>query len=72
VGEEEEPEIPIEELSGIDPEIIKRLTENEFETMAELSITPPGELAQIEGIDTETAETIINQAKKRMESMGSV
>ena len=72
VGEEEEPEIPVGELSSIDPEIIKRLTENGFETMAELSITPPGELAQIEEIDTETAETIINQAKKRMESMGSV
>jgi N utilization substance protein A len=71
-GEEEEPEIPIGELSGFDPEIIKRLSESGFETMAELSITPPGELVQIEGIDTETAETIIDQAKKRMESMGSI
>ncbi len=69
---EEEPEVPIGELSGIDPEIIKRLNESGFETLAELSITLPEELAQIEGIDTETAETIIDQAKKRMESMGSV
>ena len=72
VGEEEEPEIPIGELSGIDPEIIKRLNESGFETLAELSITLPEELAQIEGIDTAIAETIIDQAKKRMESMGSV
>ena len=72
VGEEEEPEIPVGELSDIDPEIIKRLNESGFETLAELSITLPGELVQIEGIDTETAETIIEQAKKRIKSMGSV
>jgi len=72
VDEEEEPEIPVEELSGIDLEVIKRLSESGFETLAELSVTPPGELIQIEGIDTETAETIIDQAKKRLESMGSV
>jgi N utilization substance protein A len=72
VSDEEELEIPVGELSGIDPEIIKRLNESGFETLAELSITLPEELVQIEGIDTAIAETIIDQAKKRMESMGSV
>jgi N utilization substance protein A len=69
MDEGEEPEIPVGALSGIDPEIIKQLNESGFETLAELSITLPGELIQIEGIDAETAETIIEQAKKRMESV---
>jgi N utilization substance protein A len=72
VGGEEESEILVGELSGIDSEIIKRLSESGFETLAELSITPAGELVQIEGIDIEIATTIIDQAKKRVGNMESV
>ncbi|KMP11643.1 transcription termination factor NusA [Candidatus Nitromaritima sp. SCGC AAA799-C22] len=71
-SDEEEQEIPVEELSGTDPEIIKCLVKNGFQTLAELSVTPKEELIEIEGIDDKTAESVIDQAKKRMENMESV
>ena len=36
-----------------------------FETLAELSVTEKDELAEIDGIDEETAAAIIKQAKKQ-------
>ncbi|MCH8158073.1 MAG: transcription termination/antitermination protein NusA, partial [Nitrospinae bacterium] len=70
--EDEEREIPVEDLSEIDPEIIQRLSKSGFETLAELSITPPEDLIEIEGIDETVAQAIIAQARKRMENTGSV
>jgi len=43
-----------------------------FETLAELSVTRIEELTEIEGIDEETAVTVIEATKKQMENMDSV
>jgi len=75
-GEEEEVEedtdIAIDELVGIDAEIISALHTNGFETLAELSITPAEELLQVEGVDEAIAQMIINQAKQRVDNLENV
>jgi len=71
-GEDDEQEIPVDKLFEIDSSIIESLIKNGFETMAELSVTQKEELIEIEGIDEETATTIIEQAKNQMESTGGV
>ena len=63
--DDDEQEVPINQLYGIDPSIINKLMQNGFETLAELSITEKEELAEINGIDEETAMEIIDQAKKQ-------
>jgi transcription termination/antitermination protein NusA len=62
---EEEQEIPVNQLSEVSPSIIECLLNNGFETMAELSVATKEELLEIEGIDTETATVIIEQAKNK-------
>ena len=66
--EEDEQEVPINQLHGIDPSIINKLMQNGFETLAELSVTEKGELTEIDGIEEETAMAIIEQAKKQSTS----
>ncbi len=70
--EEEEQEILVEELTDVDPDIIELLRQNEFQTFAELSITPLEELAAIEGIDEAVAQSILEQAKQRMNNLENV
>tara|TARA_B100001964_G_scaffold172518_1_gene189956 strand:- start:791 stop:2347 length:1557 start_codon:yes stop_codon:yes gene_type:complete len=65
---EEDQEIPVNQLREVSPSIIERLLESGFETLAELSITEKEELVEIEGIDLETATVIIAEAKKQSAS----
>jgi len=67
-SDEEEKEIPVNQLSEVSENVIECLLENGFETLAELSITKKEELVEIEGIDLETAAIIISQAKKQLAS----
>jgi len=67
-SDEEEQEIPVNQLREVSPPVIECLLENGFETLAELSITEKEELVEIEGIDLETATVIIAQAKKQSAS----
>ena len=65
-SDEEEQEIPVNQLREVSPSVIECLLKNGFETLAELSITEKEELVEIEGIDLETAKVIIAQAKKQL------
>ena len=67
--EELEEEYPLQSLEGVDEPILTILSENGFQTLAELSITPLEELATLEGIDKKTAQAILNQAKQRTEKV---
>ena len=67
---EEDQEIPVNQLREVSPSIIERLLESGFETLAELSITEKEELVEIEGINLETATVIIAEAKKQSTSDG--
>ncbi len=69
--EEDDDEILIQELTGVAPEILQILVKNEFETLAELSITPLEELLAIEGIDEEAGRSILEQVKQRLENSGN-
>ncbi len=64
--EPEDAEIPLAQLTGVDPEIVALLDASGFETLAELSVTPVEELLEIEGIDEETGRLIITQAKEQV------
>jgi transcription termination/antitermination protein NusA len=64
--QEEEQEIPINQLLEVSSSAIESLLKNGFETLAELSITKKEELMEIDGIDLETAAGIIEQAKKQL------
>ena len=68
VSDDEEQEIPVNQLREVSSFVIECLLENGFETLAELSITEKEELMEIEGIDLETATVIIAQAKKQSAS----
>lgn len=68
----EEEEIPVQELTGVSPEVLQTLVQNGFETLAELSITPLDELLAMEGIDEELGRSILEQAKQRMENLENV
>lgn len=70
IEEDDEQEIPVDRLNEIPASIVENLMKSGFETMAELSVTQKEELIEIEGIDEETALTIIEQAKSQMESAG--
>jgi N utilization substance protein A len=65
-GDDEEQEIQVEELVDVDREVIDLLIANEFQTLAELSITPIEELIAIEGIEEDVARSVLDQAKQRM------
>jgi transcription termination/antitermination protein NusA len=62
-------EYSIDELELIDPVIVQKLKDSGFQTLAELSITPEGELLEIDGIDKETAKSILNQARQHTDSL---
>jgi N utilization substance protein A len=64
--EDEDQDIPVEELVNIDNEVIETLKQNEFQTLEELSVTPLEELLAIEGIDEQIAQSILDQAKQRI------
>ena len=68
VSDDEEQEIPVNQLREVSSFVIECLLENGFETLAELSITEKEELMEIEGIDLETATVIVAQAKKQSAS----
>jgi N utilization substance protein A len=68
VSEDEEQEIPVNQLREVSSSVIECLLKNGFETLAELSITGKEELVEIEGIDLETAKVVIAQAKKQLAS----
>jgi N utilization substance protein A len=65
-ADDEEQEIQVEELAGVDRGVIDLLIANEFQTLAELSITPIEELIAIEGIEEDVARSVLEQAKQRM------
>ena len=67
--EDDDQDIPVDELVDIDDSIIESLKQNEFQTLAELSITPLEELVNIEGIDEEVARSILAQAEKRINEL---
>ena len=70
--EEEEEEILIQELIGLTPEVLKNLTDNGFETIAELSVAPLDELMAMEGVDEEMGKSILEQVKQRLENTENV
>ncbi len=72
VDNEEEDEIPVQELTGLSAEILETLVKNEFETFAELSVTPLEELLALEGIDEELGRSILGQVKQRLENIENV
>ena len=68
----EEEEIPIQELSGLPSEIPDILETNGFETLAELSVTPLGELIAIEGIDENMGKEILEKVKQQLGNIENV
>ena len=64
--EDEDQDIPVDELANIDHNVIEILKQNEFQTLEELSVTPLEELLAIAGIDEEIAQSILEQAKQRI------
>jgi len=70
--EEDEDDISVRELVGVDPAVIELLLANEFQTLAELSITPIEELTEIEGIDEGVARQMILQARQRMAELENI
>jgi N utilization substance protein A len=69
---EEDQEFPVSELADVDPAIIQILESNEFQTIAELSVTPIEELIVLEGIDEELATSLVEQARLHMEKFENV
>ncbi len=70
--QQEEEEVLIQELTGLTPKILRTLTNNGFETIAELSITPLEELIAMEGIDEEMGKSILAQVRQRQENIENV
>lgn len=68
-ADEEDQDIPVDELVNIDSSIIEILKQNEFQTLAELSITPLEELLALEGIDESVARSILAQAEQRINNV---
>ena len=68
----EDEEVPIEELSGLQSDILKILKTNGFETLAELSVTPLEELITIEGIDEDMGRKILEKVKQQLENLENV
>ena len=69
---EEDQEFPVSELAEVDPAVIQILESNEFQTIAELSVTPVVELVVLEGIDEELATSLVEQARLHMEKFENV
>jgi N utilization substance protein A len=62
-------EYSVDELELIDPVILQKLKDSGFQTLAELSVTPEGELLEIDGIDEATAKSILSQARQHTDSL---
>ncbi len=67
--EEDDQDLPLQNLQEVDVEIVQLLEQNGFQTIAELSITPVEDLAAIDGISDETAQSILEQARSIMEKL---
>ncbi|VAX28577.1 Transcription termination protein NusA [hydrothermal vent metagenome] len=67
--DDDDEDIPVDELVNIDNAVIETLKQNEFQTLEELSVTPLEDLLAISGIDEETAQSILDQAKQRIEEL---
>ncbi|MEK9628669.1 MAG: transcription termination factor NusA [Nitrospinota bacterium] len=67
--EAEDEEIPVQELSGLPPEVPGILATNGFETLAELSVTPLEELVAIDGIDEALGKEILEKVKQQLGNM---
>ena len=70
--DEEDEEIPVQELKGLTPEVLQTLINNGFETLAELSVTPLDDLLSMEGIDKKIGQSILEQVKQRLENLENV
>ena len=70
--DEEDEEIPVQELKGLTPEVLQTLINNGFETLAELSVTPLDDLLSMEGIDEKIGQSILEQVKQRLENLENV
>jgi len=64
--ESEDEEISIHELSNLPSEILGILKANDFETLAELSVTPLDELIAIEGLDESLGKEILESVKQHL------
>jgi len=62
-------EYSVDELELIAPDIVQKLKDSGFQTLAELSVTPEGELLEIDGIDEATAKSILSQARQHTDSL---
>jgi N utilization substance protein A len=72
VEEDDDQDLPLSDLTSIDGAIIELLEKSGFQTIAELSVTPPEELTVIEGINEEEANSILEQARQHMENFEQV
>ena len=70
--DEEDEEIPVQELKGLTPEVLQTLINNGVETLAELSVTPLDDLLSMEGIDEKIGQSILEQVKQRLENLENV
>ncbi|MCS5620681.1 MAG: transcription termination factor NusA [Nitrospinaceae bacterium] len=70
--DEEDEEIPVQELKGLTPEVLQTLINNGFETLAELSVTPLDDLFSMEGIDEKIGQSILEQVKQSLENLENV
>lgn len=68
-AEDEDQELLVDELADLDAGVIEILKQNEFQTLAELSVTSMEELVNIEGIDEPAARSILAQAKQRINDL---
>ena len=68
-GSSNDLEHSVDELHSIDPDIVQKLKDGGFQTLAELSITPEEELVEIDGIDETIAKAILLQATQHTDSL---
>ena len=72
IEEDDDQDLPLSDLTSIDGAVIELLEKSGFQTIAELSVTPPEELTVIEGINEEEANSILEQARQHMENFEQV
>ena len=60
-------QVAVHDLQGIEVEIIQRLADSGYSTIAELSLATEDDLAAIEGIDADAAADILFQARLQMQ-----
>ncbi|MFQ5481745.1 MAG: helix-hairpin-helix domain-containing protein, partial [Nitrospinaceae bacterium] len=69
---DEEQDDPIGILMGVETEIIQLLSDNGFQTIPELSVTPVEELTAIDGMDETNAQQVLDLARAHMEKFENV